>query len=62
MNRVGILLIAERVRRPIRGDAFDERDDFSLSAMRSWEDANAVRLGERASLMSPLAILMRRKM
>ena len=61
MNIVGILLIGERVRGRIRGVAFDKRNDFSLSAMRRWEDANAVRRGERASLMLLLAIVMRRK-
>jgi hypothetical protein len=61
MNRVGILLIAERVRGRIRGVTFEEGNDFSLSAMRRWEDANAIRLGERASLMLLLAIVMRRR-
>lgn len=56
MHRVGVLLITERVRGGIRGDAFDKGYDFSLSAMRSWEDANAVCLGEGASLMLLLAV------
>lgn len=46
MHRVGVLLIAERVRGGIRGNAFDKGYDLSLSTMGSWEDANAVCLGE----------------
>jgi len=62
MHRVGVLLIAERVRGGIRWNAFDKGYDFSLSTMGCWEDANAVCLGEGAGLVLLLGSVTRRKM